>query len=91
MQERYESAARELGDKIIGLIVHLTILHPQDRYSAELISVSPSGHVVRVRSACGTKLFTWRKGDGVGQFVEAGKSSPALAIGFAEDHRAPEV
>jgi hypothetical protein len=69
-----------------------TILHPNDRYAAEVLSASPSGHEVTVRSSCGEDTFTWRKGqDGVGYFAEVGKRSPQLALGFAEQYLNPDL
>lgn len=69
-----------------------TILHPSDRYAAEVVSVSASGHQVVVRSACGEDVFTWRKGKGdVGHFAERGQTSPILALGFAETYLCPEL
>ncbi len=70
-----------------------TVCHPHDRYAAEVVWVSPTGHRIKiVRRAPGfggEKELATRREDG--SYRLAGKHGARIALGKAEDYRCQEI
>ena len=73
-----------------------TICYVNDRYPAEVVTVSRSGHLLIVKEPNGeVSAYTWRKGPTTdphrGSFVAARSTSPRLVIGRAMEYRNPDI